>query len=370
MVSRFGVAADVAIHAPGQEGDHRNWHAHVLTTTRVVTAEGLGAKTRALDVVQTSGPAVEVLRALWAVQVNQALERIQAEARVDHRSFARRGLERDPEQHLGVAASGMERKAARRAAATEAAEVAPLAALPEPAREGPRRAQAGVGSGTGPEPAQEPARPAAARMGEKTLRTAPETVSAVPAPSPTGPTPEGPVRASAGVFGAGAVPATRIGQRNAAIRGQNQAREIARRVLEAAQRALAGLKRAAAAGVRRVLELARGVGVQAVAERDARAEAAIREQAARAQAWAAQLAEMQRASAARLAAEQARIAAERRQREALLQAGPVSVRDAAQAYWERLAEDGRKARQADQEREGQKPKQERLRQRQGPSMGR
>ena len=113
VVSRFGVAADVAIHAPGREGDQRNWHAHVLTTTRVVGAEGLGAKTRELDVAQTAGPAVEALRELWAVQVNVALERIQAEARVDHRSFARQGQDRETEQHMGVAASAMERKAAR-----------------------------------------------------------------------------------------------------------------------------------------------------------------------------------------------------------------------------------------------------------------
>ena len=39
LVSRYGVAADVAIHAPHREGDQRNWHAHVLTTTRELTAE-------------------------------------------------------------------------------------------------------------------------------------------------------------------------------------------------------------------------------------------------------------------------------------------------------------------------------------------
>src|SRR3546814_12161862 len=31
---RHGVAVDMAIHAPGREGDHRNHHAHLLTTTR------------------------------------------------------------------------------------------------------------------------------------------------------------------------------------------------------------------------------------------------------------------------------------------------------------------------------------------------
>ena len=384
VVSRFGVAADVAIHAPGQEGDQRNWHAHILTTTRAVTADGLGAKTRELDVVQTSGPAVEALRALWAVQVNQALERIQAEARVDHRSFARRGVEREAEQHLGVAASGMERKAARRAAAAETAEVAPSAALPEPAREGQRRAQtgagAGIGLGWGSEPARELERPPAAPTGEKPPRTAQEAILAIPAARPIGQPSEGPGRPSAGVFGAGAVAATRIGRRNAAIRAQNQARDVARRVLEGAQRALEGLERAVAAGVRRVTGLARGLGVQAAAEREERAQAAIREQEARAQAWAAQRAAMERASAARLAEEQARIAAERRQGEEAAQRQADQVRRAVDHrtamgradLWKGVEDAGRTARQADRERQGLLSEQQgkRSRPRQGPSMER
>lgn len=36
---------DFAIHLPHRHGDERNIHAHVLTTTRAVTAAGLGAKT-------------------------------------------------------------------------------------------------------------------------------------------------------------------------------------------------------------------------------------------------------------------------------------------------------------------------------------
>ena len=381
VVSRFGVAADVAIHAPGPEGDHRNWHAHVLTTTRAVTAEGLGAKTRELDVVQTSGPAIEALRALWAAQVNQALERIQAEARVDHRSFARRGVEQEAEQHLGVAASGMERRAARRAAAPEAAEVAPPVALPEPAREGQRRAQAGAGAGfglgRGSEPAPELERPPAAPMGEKPPRTAQEAVLAVPAARFTGQVSEGPMRPSAGVFGAGAVAATRIGQRNAEVRERNQARDAARRVLETARTVLEGLERATAAGVRRVLDLARGLGAQGAAEREARAQAAIREQEARMQAWAAQRAEMERASAARLVEEQARIAAERRQREEAAQRQVNLARRAADhrkatdqaGIWKGVEDAGRTARQADRARQRPSPERDQEQEREGPSLG-
>ena len=132
VVKRFGVAADTAIHAPHPEGDQRNWHAHVLTTTRVVTAEGMGAKTRELDVIQTSGPAVEALRALWAVRVNQALERAQVAERVDHRSLERQGLgDLVPTQHLGPAASGMERRAAREAGAPAPGAVARAVPLRE-----------------------------------------------------------------------------------------------------------------------------------------------------------------------------------------------------------------------------------------------
>ncbi len=36
VCARYGVAADVAIHAPNREGDERNWHVHILTTTRAV----------------------------------------------------------------------------------------------------------------------------------------------------------------------------------------------------------------------------------------------------------------------------------------------------------------------------------------------
>jgi hypothetical protein len=120
VVARFGVVADVAIHAPGREGDNRNHHAHVLTTTRAVDGQGFGAKTRALD-DQKSG-AIEEIRALWAGQVNQALERAGRGERIDHRSHARQDAARGqdardrasaPGVHLGPAATAIERQAVR-----------------------------------------------------------------------------------------------------------------------------------------------------------------------------------------------------------------------------------------------------------------
>ena len=113
LVERYGVVADVAIHEPGREGDNRNHHAHILTTTRTAGEDGLGAKTRVLDVASTASAEIEHMRGVWARQVNMALERHQVEQRVDHRSFERQGKEQEPTRHMGVSATAMERQAAR-----------------------------------------------------------------------------------------------------------------------------------------------------------------------------------------------------------------------------------------------------------------
>ncbi|MGY6771344.1 MobA/MobL family protein, partial [Komagataeibacter sp. NFXK3] len=84
-----------------------------LTTTRTAGADGLGAKTRVLDVASTASGEIERLREVWARQVNQALERHQVEQRVDHRSFERQGNEQEPTRHMGVSATALERQAGR-----------------------------------------------------------------------------------------------------------------------------------------------------------------------------------------------------------------------------------------------------------------
>ncbi|WP_161487672.1 MobA/MobL family protein, partial [Sulfitobacter sp. HI0021] len=125
LVSRYGVAVDVAIHAPHREGDQRNHHAHVLTSTRKLEAEGFTAKTRVLDSAKTGGVEIEQMRGVWAELQNRALERVGEVERVDHRSLEsqreaaeERGdtlsaeeLDRDPELKLGPAANSMERRA-------------------------------------------------------------------------------------------------------------------------------------------------------------------------------------------------------------------------------------------------------------------
>ena len=110
---RHGVAVDVAIHAPGRHGDQRNHHAHLLTTTRRIGAEGLGEKSRELD-QKTSGE-VERWRGRYAEMQNAALERAQVAERVDHRSHQRRGIEQEATVHMGPNVVAMERRAEREA---------------------------------------------------------------------------------------------------------------------------------------------------------------------------------------------------------------------------------------------------------------
>lgn len=74
LVSRYGVAVDVAIHAPNREGDQRNHHAHVLTTTRQLEPDGFTTKTRVLDSAKTGGAEIEQMRGVWAELQNRALE--------------------------------------------------------------------------------------------------------------------------------------------------------------------------------------------------------------------------------------------------------------------------------------------------------
>ena len=143
IVTRYGVAADLCLHAPSRDGDERNAHAHILTTTRVFDAGQLGAKTRVLDSPKTSGKEVEAVRQLWAALANRALERAGNGARIDSRSLAAQGIKRAPSVHLGPIATAMERRGVQtergdlnRAAIAPSPERAELAAL--------ERMQAGI----------------------------------------------------------------------------------------------------------------------------------------------------------------------------------------------------------------------------------
>jgi len=106
LLERYRVAVDVAIHAPceGDGHDPRNHHAHLLFTTREVTKDGLGAKTRILD-DKVSGPQeIEIIREVWETLANDALERAGfADAKIDRRTLEDQGVDRIPQTHEGKA---------------------------------------------------------------------------------------------------------------------------------------------------------------------------------------------------------------------------------------------------------------------------
>jgi ATP-dependent exoDNAse (exonuclease V) alpha subunit len=109
LVERYGVAVDFAIHAPDRHSDERNYHAHMLMTARRLGPAGFGAKTRELDSFTTGPREIEAIRVTWERIGNRALARAGLDIRIDCRSFADQGLDREPTVHLGPIASGMER---------------------------------------------------------------------------------------------------------------------------------------------------------------------------------------------------------------------------------------------------------------------
>ena len=92
-----GMVADIALHAPGREGDERNHHAHILLTTREVGEDGFTTKNRDWNKVEV----LEGWREAWARDSNAALERAGLEDRVDHRTLV---AQRDEALELASAA--------------------------------------------------------------------------------------------------------------------------------------------------------------------------------------------------------------------------------------------------------------------------
>jgi ATP-dependent exoDNAse (exonuclease V) alpha subunit len=118
LAERHNVAIDLAVHAPRGAGDPRNHHAHLLATSREVTAAGFGGKA-GLDMAgserQRRGlpvgiAEIKAVRERWATLSNQALEAAGSQARVDHRSLRAQGIDREPLPHIPAGAFYMERR--------------------------------------------------------------------------------------------------------------------------------------------------------------------------------------------------------------------------------------------------------------------
>lgn len=118
LADKYQIAVDVAIHAPGREGDQRNHHAHILTSTNKVQGHGFGNKVRELDFVAHTMAGkgaqineIDLVRQRWEQLANQALEKAGQEARIDHRSLEAQGIyDRAPTVHLGPDATAIKRR--------------------------------------------------------------------------------------------------------------------------------------------------------------------------------------------------------------------------------------------------------------------
>ena len=119
LSDRYGFAVDFAIHAPRDfpGSDPRNFHAHLLATTREVGVERLGAKTalemsdgnrRALGLQPAINELLHV-RERWAAATNEALQEAHIAVRVDHRTLEAQGIDREPRPQIPRAAFEMER---------------------------------------------------------------------------------------------------------------------------------------------------------------------------------------------------------------------------------------------------------------------
>jgi ATP-dependent exoDNAse (exonuclease V) alpha subunit len=119
LSDRYRFAVDVAIHAPRDfpGSDARNFHAHLLATTREVVTDGLGAKTT-LEWNDRNrreaglAPAINELlhvRARWATVTNEALQEAHLDARIDHRTLQAQGIDREPGLYIPRVAFEMER---------------------------------------------------------------------------------------------------------------------------------------------------------------------------------------------------------------------------------------------------------------------
>lgn len=110
LAERHFCAVDVAVHGPDIRHDKRNFHAHILFTSREVLdvdEDGrpvFGGKNRdfCLDDKKERGKnGVDEEREEWEKACNRALKKLGLEERVDHRSYAERGLDLISGGHVG-----------------------------------------------------------------------------------------------------------------------------------------------------------------------------------------------------------------------------------------------------------------------------
>ena len=96
-----GMVADLNVHWDiGSDGQAKP-HAHVMLTMREVGSEGFGAKVRDWNATAL----LQTWRANWASHVNDRLQALGLDARIDHRSYEAQGIGLEPQHKIGAAGS-------------------------------------------------------------------------------------------------------------------------------------------------------------------------------------------------------------------------------------------------------------------------
>ncbi len=125
LSQKYGIAVDIAVHAPDKQGDNRNYHAHLLLTTRQIEQSKDGYKLASKSQLEMSNTQLKKLGLLsnqdelkeirkeWAELANEYLAERNIDARIDHRSHADRGLETLPTVKMGWKATELERQGIR-----------------------------------------------------------------------------------------------------------------------------------------------------------------------------------------------------------------------------------------------------------------
>lgn len=129
LADKYNIIADCAIHSPSKKevargADPRNYHAHILVTTREAKMGADGTlffdkqlkipfewsnHKRKTEGLQSSIKEIKEIRQLWVDMANKALVGLDL-IELDARSFKAQGLDRLPTVKMGVDATNMERK--------------------------------------------------------------------------------------------------------------------------------------------------------------------------------------------------------------------------------------------------------------------
>lgn len=114
LVEKYGVVVDAAIHAPHVESgsDARNYHAHIMFTTRAINEHGEFSAKKYRDFSRDNGTeTVCDWREDFADLCNKHLELAGSDQRVDHRSYADQNKDYlEPTVHEGPAVTAMRRR--------------------------------------------------------------------------------------------------------------------------------------------------------------------------------------------------------------------------------------------------------------------